>query len=128
MPEIDWNNENTRIVCKLFAEQVERGNRPSTYLNPLGYAEVEKGFKDRTGLDISKSQLKKKWDKLKEDYKAWKKLLMKETVTGWDPEKRTFAMDDEWWKKARTVSVSWYCFYLFLFFFVLICACLCRLS
>ena len=74
MPEIDWNNENTRIVCKLFAEQVERGNRPSTYhLNALGYAEVEKGFKDRTGLDISKSQLKNKWDKLKEDYKAWKK-------------------------------------------------------
>ena len=127
MPEIDWNNENTRIVCKLFAEQVERGNRPSTYhLNALGYAEVEKGFKDRTSLDISKSQLKNKLDKLKEDYKAWKKLLMKETGTGWDPVKRKFATDDEWWKKARTVSVSWYYFYFFLFFFVLICACLCQ--
>jgi len=44
MPEIDWNAENTRIVCKLFAEQVERGNRPSTYLNVVCYAEVEKGF------------------------------------------------------------------------------------
>ena len=105
-----------------------KGNRPSTYLNALGYAEVEKGFKDRTGLDISKSQLKNKLDKLKEDNKAWKKLLMKEIGTGWDPVKRKFATNDEWWKKARTVSVSWYYFYFFLFFFVLICACLCRLS
>ena len=128
MLEIDWNTENTWIVCKLFAEQVEKGNQPSTYLNALCYSEVEKGFKDRTCLEISKGQLKNKWDKLKEDYKVWKKLLMKETGIGWNPAKRTFTMDDEWWKKARTVSVSWYCFYLFLFFFVLICACLCRLS
>ena len=90
MLEIDWNAENTRIVCKLFAEQVEKGNRPSTYLNALGYAEVEKGFKDRTGLEISKGQLKNKWDKLKEDFRAWKKLQMRETGTGWDPVKRTF--------------------------------------
>jgi len=108
MPEIDWNAENTRIVCKLFAEQVEKGNRPSTYLNALGYAEVEKGFKDRTGLEISKGQLKNKWDKLKEDFRAWKKLQMRETGTGWDPVKRTFDMDDEWWKEARAVSV--FCF------------------
>ena len=108
MLEIDWNAENTRIVCNLFAEQVEKGNRPSTYLNALGYAEVEKGFKDRTGLEISKGQLKNKWDKLKEDFRAWKKLQMRETGTSWDPVKRTFDMDDEWWKKARAVSV--FCF------------------
>jgi len=33
---------------------------------------------------------------------------MRETGTGWDPVKRTFDMDDEWWKKARAVSV--FCF------------------
>jgi hypothetical protein len=26
-------------------------------MNALGYAEVEKGFKDRTGLEINKGQL-----------------------------------------------------------------------
>ena len=50
MPEIDWNLENTQIVCKLFVEQVGKGNRPNTYLNSVGYAEVEKGFKDRTDI------------------------------------------------------------------------------
>jgi hypothetical protein len=81
MPEIDWNLENTQIVCKLFVEQVGKGNRPNTYLNSVGYAEVEKGFKDRTGIDVTKSQLKNKWDKLKEDFKAWRKLKLRQTGT-----------------------------------------------
>ena len=113
MLEIDWNAENTRIVCNLFAEQVEKGNQPSSYLNALDYAEVEKGFKDRTGLEICKAQLKNKWDKLKEDFKAWKKLQMRETGTSWDPIKRTFDMDDEWWKKARAVSVFGFQFFYY---------------
>ena len=104
MPEIDWNSGNTRVLCVLFAEQVEKGNRPNTHLNALGYAEVEKGFKERTGIVATKGQIKNKWDKLKEDFKAWKKLMLRQTGTGWDPIKKTIAMDDEWWKKARAVS------------------------
>ncbi|XP_025799548.1 L10-interacting MYB domain-containing protein-like [Panicum hallii] len=76
MVEIDWNAVNTRELCKLFAEQVRRGNRPNTYLNSVGYAEVEKGMKDRLGIEVSKLQIKNKWDKLKEDFKAWKKLAV----------------------------------------------------
>jgi hypothetical protein len=76
MPEIDWNVENTRILCALLAEQVEKGNRPNTFLNSVGYAEVEKGFKDRVGIELVKGQIKNKWDKLKEDFKAWKKLTI----------------------------------------------------
>ncbi|XP_066352031.1 L10-interacting MYB domain-containing protein-like [Miscanthus floridulus] len=71
MPEIDWNSENTRVLCMLFAEQVGKGNRPNTHLNALGYAEVEKGFKERTEIVATKVQIKNKWDKLKEDFKAW---------------------------------------------------------
>ena len=65
-------------------------------MNALGYAEVEKGFKDRTGIMATKSQIKNKWDKLKEDFKAWKKLMLRQTETSWDPIKKTIAMDDEW--------------------------------
>jgi hypothetical protein len=103
MPEIDWNVENTRILCGLMAEQVEKGNRPNTFLNSVGYAAVEKGFKDRTGIELNKGQIKNKWDKLKEDFKAWKKLTMRQTGIGW--KNGTIDMDDEWWKKARAVSV-----------------------
>jgi hypothetical protein len=37
---------------------------------------------------------------------AWKKLLMRQTGTGWCPIKETIVMDDDWWKKARVVSVD----------------------
>jgi hypothetical protein len=81
MVEINWNIENTQILCKLFAEQVGRGNRLNTYLNSVGYAEVEKGLKDRHGIVATKTQIKNKWNKLKEDFKAWNKLLMRQTGT-----------------------------------------------
>ncbi|XP_025823605.1 L10-interacting MYB domain-containing protein-like [Panicum hallii] len=87
-------------VYKLL-DAVCRGNHPNTYLNSVGYAEVEKGMKDRLGIEVSKLQIKNKWDKLKEDFKAWKKLLLRQTGTGWCPIKGTIVMDDEWWKKAR---------------------------
>ena len=54
---------------------------------------------------MTKGQIKNKWDKLKEDFKAWKKLKMRQTGTGWNRNNSTIDMDDEWWKKARAVSV-----------------------
>ena len=106
MPEIDWHSENTRVLCMLFVEQVGKGNRPNTHLNALGYTEVEKGFKEKTRIVVTKVQIKNKWDKLKEDFKAWKKQMLRQTGTGWDPIKKTIVMDDEWWKKAR--AISWF--------------------
>jgi len=104
MPEIDWHNaDNLRILVKLFVEQIEKGNRPNTCLNSVGYDAVVKGLKDMANLDATKVQVKNKWDKLKEDLKTWKKLRRKQTGTGW--QNGTIAMDDEWWKKAKAVSV-----------------------
>ena len=61
----EWTDANTRIVTELFAEQVRRGNRPNTHLNSVGYVEVAKRFQEMTGLVYNKTQLKNKWDKLK---------------------------------------------------------------
>ncbi|CAO2170992.1 unnamed protein product, partial [Urochloa humidicola] len=93
------HSETLRILCKLLAEQVEKGNRPNTCLNSVGYEAIIKGLKDMTGIDATKLQIKNKWDKLKEDYKIWEKLRRKQTGTGW--RNGTVAMDDEWWKKAK---------------------------
>ena len=104
-PVIAWTDENTSIVTELFAEEVDRGNRSSTHLNNLGYEAVAKRFKDKTGIQLKKTQLKNKWDKLKIEYNIWKRLL-KQTGAGWDHTKGTFEQDKEWWKKAKIVSVS----------------------
>jgi hypothetical protein len=43
-----------------MAEQVEKGTWPNTFLNSVGYAAVDKGFKDRTGIELTKGQIKNK--------------------------------------------------------------------
>jgi hypothetical protein len=48
----DWCDENTRIVCEIFADEVLKGNRSSTHLSKTGYKNVIERFKDRTGLTI----------------------------------------------------------------------------
>ena len=103
---VEWNNENTRMLCELLAEQVLKGNRPNTHLNSVGYNEVSHCFFQQTGIELSKLQIKNKWDKLKIDLVAWQKLMLRQTGTGWDNVKGTIKMDNEWWKKARNVSVG----------------------
>lgn len=101
MPEAEWNDENTRIICELFAEQVRAGNRPTTHLNNIGYSQVASKFQQRTQLLYTKKQLKNKWDKLKSDYSTWKKLLIKGEGLGWNNARGTIAADDDWWKKTN---------------------------
>lgn len=101
MPEAEWNEERTRLVCALFEEQVHAGNRPNTHLNNIGYRQVASKFQQRTQLLYTKLQLKNKWDKFKNDYIIWRKLLVAGKGLPWDSVKRTFVADDEWWKKIN---------------------------
>ncbi|RCV20982.1 hypothetical protein SETIT_4G102300v2 [Setaria italica] len=99
---IEWTDANTTIICSLFAKQVKKGNRPNTHLNSVGYDEVSNEFFNLTAIRLTKRQMKNKWDKLKIDLTTWKKLMRKQTGTGWDAARGVIDMDDEWWKKART--------------------------
>ncbi|KAG2615281.1 uncharacterized protein LOC120666652 isoform X2 [Panicum virgatum] len=101
MPEAEWNDERTRIICELFVEQVHAGNRPNTHLNNIGYHTVATKFQQRTQLHYTKLQLKNKWDKFKSDYITWKKLLVVGAGLPWDSARGTFVADDEWWKKTN---------------------------
>ncbi|XP_004966823.1 L10-interacting MYB domain-containing protein-like [Setaria italica] len=112
MPKIYWNSENTRVLYMLFAEQVGKGNRPNTYLNALGYAEVEKGFKDRTGIVATKVQIKNKWDKLKEDFKTWKKRLFQDIPGCGKFKKKGLENEDELAKcfaDITTIVIDYWC-------------------
>jgi hypothetical protein len=102
---MDWNDENISLGCKLFAQQVSRGNRPNNHLNGIGYDEVIQIFKQAKGIELTKLQLKNKWDKLKPDYTAWNKLMRRQTGIGFDHAKGVVVMDDEW-RKAKKVRVK----------------------
>jgi hypothetical protein len=101
---VDWCDENTRIVCEIFADEVLKGNRSSTHLSKIGYKNVIERFKDRTGIDYTRKQFKNKWDKCKKDYDIRKRLTTKETRIGWDESKKNIVMTEAWWKKASQVS------------------------
>jgi hypothetical protein len=102
---MEWTDQYVSILCQLMAQQVKKGNRPNTHLNTLGYTEVSAMFFQMTGIELSKLQIKNKWDKLRVDWNAWQKLMRKQTGTGWNNSKGVIVMDDEWWKKAKRVSV-----------------------
>lgn len=101
---MDWNDANLTLACELMAEQVGRGNRPNTHLNTVGYTEVSNRFLQMTGILLSKTQIKNKWDKLKADWVIWLKLKRSQTGTGWNNATKTIEMEAEWWKKAKKVS------------------------
>ena len=65
---MDWTDNYNTIVCELMREQVRKENRPNTHLNTLGYTEVSDGFFQITGIELTKIQLKNKWDRLKSDW------------------------------------------------------------
>ncbi|XP_008660387.1 L10-interacting MYB domain-containing protein-like [Zea mays] len=96
----DWNEDNTALVCELFAEQVKAHNRSGTHLNKTGYKNVMDKFKEKTGLSYTKMQFKNKWDKMRIEYTNWKRLL-KETGLGWDTTKKTWSATNERWKNLN---------------------------
>jgi hypothetical protein len=100
---MDWTDDYLTHICQLMAEQVKNGNRPNTHLNSLGYTEVSERFFQRTGIELTKTRIKNKWDNLKTDWTTWKKLL-RQTGTGWDKEKGVIVMDNEWWRTVKLVS------------------------
>ncbi|PPD98144.1 hypothetical protein GOBAR_DD04816 [Gossypium barbadense] len=61
-------------------------------------------FEKETGKGFSQRQLKNRWDALKKEWKAWKKLKGEDTGLGWNPIKRTVDVSDEWWESRLRVA------------------------
>jgi len=100
--EADWCDENTRIVCELFADEVEKGNRDTTHLSKTGYLNMITRFKDRTGFLYTRKQFKNKCDRLKVDYGIWKQLT-KQIGLGWSASGKDIVMTEAWWKETAKV-------------------------
>ncbi|XP_012468916.1 L10-interacting MYB domain-containing protein [Gossypium raimondii] len=53
-------------------------------------------FEKEKGKAYSQRQLKNRWDALKKEWKAWKKLKSEDTDLWWNPIKRTIYASDDW--------------------------------
>ncbi|PPD78949.1 hypothetical protein GOBAR_DD24118 [Gossypium barbadense] len=53
-------------------------------------------FEKEKGKAYSQRQFKNRWDALKKEWKAWKKLKSEDTGLWWNPIKRTVYASDDW--------------------------------
>jgi hypothetical protein len=77
---MDWTDEYNQIVCELMAQQVRKGTEYT--FEHSSYTEVSKMFFQITGIELTKTQLKNKWDRLKGDWQIWQKLVQRQTGIG----------------------------------------------
>lgn len=47
-----WTDENTRIVCEIFADEVQKGNRAYTHLNKARYKNVIQRYTSNVGTSV----------------------------------------------------------------------------
>ncbi|KAI7994618.1 hypothetical protein LOK49_LG11G02016 [Camellia lanceoleosa] len=80
------------------------GNRQPCKLSMAGHKNVTNKFLEKTGLLHSAKQMKNKFDNLKKDWVAWKKLENAShglTGLGYDHETGLFTALDHWWAKMQ---------------------------
>ncbi|XP_040940174.1 L10-interacting MYB domain-containing protein [Gossypium hirsutum] len=78
-----WDKRLTEIFCDICIKEILKGNR--------------------SGKGLSQRQLKNRWNALKKEWKAWKKLKGEDTGLGWNPIKRTVDASDDWWESRLKV-------------------------
>ncbi|PPD83107.1 hypothetical protein GOBAR_DD19960 [Gossypium barbadense] len=98
-----WDKRLTEIFCDICIKEILKGNRPGTHFTRDGWLKIMTNFEKETGKGFSQRQLKNRWDALKKEWKAWKKLKGEDTGLGWNPIKRTVDASDEWWESRLQV-------------------------
>jgi hypothetical protein len=58
--------------CDICIVAIEKGMRPSTHFDKAEWKFVMVVFKEKIGLAFTKTQLKKKWDGAKKEWRIWK--------------------------------------------------------
>ncbi|MFQ6623560.1 hypothetical protein Gotur_003727, partial [Gossypium turneri] len=90
-----WDKRLSEIFCDICIKEILKGNRPGTHFTKDGWLKIMTNFEKETGKGFSQRQLKNRWDALKKEWKAWKKLKGEDTGLGWNPIKRTVDASDE---------------------------------
>ncbi|KAI3782588.1 hypothetical protein L2E82_12639 [Cichorium intybus] len=92
-----WDHNTFMEFLKLCTIELENGNRPGSHFNKVGWSNIEKKIKEKTGKSFDRKQLKNKWDTMKKEWKLYDRLMRAESGIGWDPVRNTIDAPDEWW-------------------------------
>ncbi|KAI7995869.1 L10-interacting MYB domain-containing protein [Camellia lanceoleosa] len=102
-----WDQEKTKLFLQLVIAKIGDGNRQLCSMSMSGYKKLAKKFHDKTGLLHSATQMKNKYDNLKKDWIAWKKLQDSSqgfTGIGYDHTSGLFTAPDHWWAKMEAMN------------------------
>ncbi|XP_028084534.1 uncharacterized protein LOC114285665 [Camellia sinensis] len=102
-----FDSDNTKRFLQLIIAEMEGGNRQPCGLSMAGYKNVANKFLEKTGLLHLAKQMKNKFDNLKKDWVAWKKLENAShgfTGLGYDHETGLITAPDHWWAKMQAMN------------------------
>ncbi|KAI8023501.1 hypothetical protein LOK49_LG03G00920 [Camellia lanceoleosa] len=100
-----FDSDNTKLFLQLIIAEIEGGNRQPCGLSMAGYKNVANKFLEKTDLLHSAKQMKNKFDNLKKDWVAWKKLENAShglTGLGYD-QTGLITAPDHWWAKMQAI-------------------------
>jgi len=66
--------------CDIYIKVIEKGMRPNTHFDKDSWKYITTTFKEQIGHGFTKAQLKNKWDKMKRNWRIWKKLISETRV------------------------------------------------
>ena len=86
-------------------------NKAGQHITKKGWDNIVTGFKNMTGAEYTKAQLKNRWDRLRQEWGWWKDLLRNEIGLGRNVETGAIEASDDWWKQKLEVLLLVFLFY-----------------
>ncbi|XP_042500448.1 uncharacterized protein LOC122078504 isoform X2 [Macadamia integrifolia] len=101
-----WGTKELNAFIKLMIDNVKKGNKTNSTFNKAGWDNIKTRLEACMGRSFNKEQLRNKMNRLRNDYKSFKKLL-ETTGFRWNSITRTITNDDSVWKKAIQANPTW---------------------
>lgn len=102
--KIFWDPTSHGIFIDCCIEEVNKGNKPGSHFNRIGWKNLIKNFNECAGKNYNKVQLKNHWDSLKKDWKIWNCLMRSKLGINWDSIREEIDMSPQWWDDKIKVS------------------------
>ncbi|CAI9294005.1 unnamed protein product [Lactuca saligna] len=95
--KVVWDNNTFKVFGDACVIEVKKGNRPTSHFNKVGWENLKKYMKEKTGKNYERKQLKNKWDIMKKEWKLYDRLIRIETGIGGT--RSLIYASPEWWEE-----------------------------
>ncbi|XP_052177581.1 L10-interacting MYB domain-containing protein-like [Diospyros lotus] len=98
-PSAKWNDHTHLQFIELVEQEIQKGNRPGSFINKDGWKNLVKIFNEITRKCYDNKQLKNHWDSMKKEWTLFKQMMRGKSGLGWDESKKTIAAENAWWEQ-----------------------------